>query len=133
MVFISEQWFLITILCASVSALIFVEGQRSGKALSYHQVTHMLNNNLAILLDVRDTKEFSSGHIVDAINIPYTKLAERCDELKKHSEKTIIIADKMGQHAGAAGKQLKQNGYQVNRLQGGMTEWISQNLPVVKS
>ncbi|MBX2857129.1 MAG: rhodanese-like domain-containing protein [Cellvibrionaceae bacterium] len=133
MLFISEQWLLITILCASVSALIIVEGQRSGKSLSYHAVTHMLNNNLAILLDVRDAKEFSSGHIVDAINIPYAKLSERCDELKKHAEKTIIIVDKMGQHAGAAGKQLKQNGYQVNRLQGGMSEWTSQNLPVVKS
>lgn len=132
MLFISEQWLLITILCASVSALIFVEGQRSGKSLSYHEVTHLLNNNLAILLDVRDTKDFSNGHIVDAINIPYAKLSERSDELKKHVEKTIIIVDKMGQHAGAAGKQLKQHGYQVNRLQGGMSEWTSQNLPVVK-
>jgi len=132
MEFISEQWLLITILCALISALIFVEGKRSGGTMSYHEVTRMLNNNLAILLDVRESKEFSGGHIVDAVNIPYAKLGDRVDELKKHEGKTIIVVDKMGQHAGAAGRQLKEKGFNVSRLQGGMVEWTSQNLPVVK-
>jgi len=100
--------------------------------MSYHEVTRMLNNNLAILLDVRESKEFSGGHIVDAVNIPYAKLGDRVDELKKHEGKTIIVVDKMGQHAGAAGRQLKEKGFNVSRLQGGMVEWTSQNLPVVK-
>jgi len=40
----------------------------------------------------------------------------------------------MGQHAGAAGTQLKKAGFEnVSRLRGGIAEWRGQNLPVVKA
>ena len=39
----------------------------------------------------------------------------------------------MGQHSGMAGTLLRKAGFQnVARLQGGVTEWRNQNLPVVK-
>lgn len=129
----SEQWLLVTILAALVSGLIFVEGKRGGDSLSYHQVTTLVNNGSAVIVDVRDTKEFKTGHIVDALNIPHVKLGDRLTELDKHKDKTIIVVDKMGQHAGASGRLLKEKGFNVNRLQGGMTEWQAQNLPVIKS
>jgi rhodanese-related sulfurtransferase len=52
--------------------------------------------------------------------------------LEPHKSKTLILVDKMGQHAGAAGRLLKAEGFTVNRLEGGMTEWQNQNLPLVK-
>ena len=70
---------------------------------------------------------------MDSINIPYGSLESRLSELKKYEGKPIVIACKMGQHAGAAGTQLKKSGYEnVSRLRGGITEWRGQNLPVVK-
>ena len=133
MVFLAEQWILLSILSVLVAALVVFEGRKGGKALSHHEVTRMLNRDEAVVVDVRDGKEFSAGHIVDAIHIPYLKLADRSSELEKHRSKTIVVVDKMGQHAGAAGKTLKDKGFTVNRLQGGISEWQSQNLPVVKS
>jgi len=133
MVFLAEQWILVSILAALGAALIVVEGLKGGKALSYHEMTRLVNSGDAVILDVRESKEFSAGHIVDALNIPYAKIADRYTELEKHRAKTIVVVDKMGQHAGAAGKTLKDKGFSVNRLQGGMTEWQSQNLPVVKN
>lgn len=132
-VFLTEQWLLVSILMVMVAALIFVEGKRSGDSLTFHEVTRVLNKGDAIVLDVRDTKDFKSGHIVDSLNIPYQKLAERTNELEKYKEKTLIIVDKMGQHSGASGRVLKEKGFSVNRLQGGITEWVGQNLPVVKN
>jgi len=132
-VFLSEQWLLVSVLVALVSALVVVEGKRSGQTLTFHEATQMLNSGAAVILDVRDVKEFKSGHIVDALNIPHQKLAGRLDELAKHKDKTVVLVDKMGQHSGASGKLLKEQGFMVNRLQGGMTEWLSQNLPVIKS
>lgn len=132
-VFLSEQWLLVLILAVLASALIFVEGKRGGNTLSYHQVVRHVNAGDGLILDVRDAKEYKAGHIVDALNIPHAKLAERLTELDKHKSKIIIVADKMGQHSGASGKLLKQNGFNVSRLQGGMTEWLGQNLPVVKT
>lgn len=132
MVFITEQWLLVSILSVLVVALFIVESRKGGAALSHHQATRLLNDNQAVVVDVRESKEFSSGHIVDAINIPFAKLNERCSELNKYREKTLIVADKMGQHAGAAGKILKEKGFTVSRLQGGIAEWQGQNLPLVK-
>ena len=132
MVFLAEQWWLFAILAALISALVVVEGKRGGQTLSYHEVTRLVNKGEAVIVDVRDSKEFKGGHIVDAINIPHAKLGDRLSELEKYKEKTVVVVDKMGQHAGASGKLMKDKGFNVSRLQGGMTEWTGQNLPVVK-
>ncbi len=124
---------LVSILAGLLVALMVVESKKGGKSLSYHEVTQLLNSESAVLLDVRESKEFKAGHIVNAINIPHTKLTDRLSELEKYKEKTIIVADKFGQHAGHCGKQLKDKGYESVRLQGGMSEWLAQNLPVAKA
>ncbi len=132
MVFLSEQWLLVCILVALVAALVAVEGKRGGKALSLHGVTLLVNRGEAVVLDIREAKDYKAGHIVDAINIPFAKLATRHTELEKHKGKTVVVVDKMGQSTGAAVKTLTDNGYTANRMQGGMMEWTGQNLPVVK-
>lgn len=132
MVFLSEQWLLVCILVALVAALVAVEGKRGGKALSLHGVTMLVNRGEGIILDIREAKDYKSGHIVDSIHIPYQKLASRLVELEKHKSKTVVVVDKMGQTTGAAVKVLTENGYTANRMQGGMTEWMGQNLPVIK-
>jgi rhodanese-related sulfurtransferase len=133
LVFAADQWLLFSILCGLVIAFIALEQKRAGAQLDIHQVTRMVNNDEAILVDVRDVKEFSKGHIVDAYNVPYAKLAERKVELEKHKAKTLIVLDKMGQHAGAAVKILEEAGFTAVRMRGGMSEWEAQSLPVVKS
>lgn len=123
---------LFSLLAVLVAAFIWTESHKGGQAMSHHDVTRLINSDAAVLLDVRDTKDFGSGHIVDAINIPYAKLTTRVVELEKFREKTIVVVDKLGQHAGAAGKILKDKGFEVARLQGGLAEWKAQNLPLVK-
>jgi len=86
-----------------------------------------------VVVDVRESAEFGKGHIVDALNLPYAKLKDRATELENHKAKQIIVVDKMGQHAGASGKILRDLGFDVVRLQGGITEWSGQNLPLVKT
>jgi rhodanese-related sulfurtransferase len=82
---------------------------------------------------VRDRKEFDKGHIVDAINIPLAKLAERAVELEKRKELPLVVVCQYGQHAGDAVKLLQAKGFtKVNKLTGGISEWQSQNLPLVK-
>lgn len=131
--FLSGQLPLFGLLAVLVAAFIALERKRAGAVLSHHEVTRMLNRDEAILLDVRDTKDYSAGHITDAMNIPFAKLKDRLTELEKHKTKMIVVADKMGQHSGSSVKQLMEAGFQAARLQGGMSEWSAQNLPVVKS
>ena len=69
------------------------------------------------MLDVRDSKEFDAGHIVDAVNVPHSALESRLAELEKYKEKPVTIVCKMGQHAGTAGAMLRKAGFaSVSRL-----------------
>jgi rhodanese-related sulfurtransferase len=130
-VFVSEQWMLVSLLCVLVYAYAWNEKAKGGKSLSVHGMTLLVNKGDAVVVDLREAAEFKNGHIVDAINIPHNKVAERMSELAKFKEKTVVLVDKMGQHAGNAGRTLRKEGYEVNRLEGGMSEWQNQNLPLV--
>ena len=77
--------------------------------------------------------DFKQGHIVDALHIPASKLAERAAELEKYKDKPIVLVCKMGQQSGAAGKQLRSQGFdKVYKMTGGMMEWGNLQLPLVK-
>lgn len=109
------------------------ETRRGGPSVSPQQLVDMVNRQNAVVLDVRERKDYQSGHIVDALNIPSASLDGRIDELKRYRERPIVVACKMGQNAGTAGTLLRKRGFEnVSRLTGGMAEWRNQNLPVVK-
>lgn len=130
--FAVNHYFLVGIWLAFVLALLWDGQQKSGKTVSTAEATMLINKQDAIVLDIREHKEYSAGHIANALNIPYSKLATRLDELNKSKEKPIILVCKSGQTVGMAGKMLKEKGFNALRLQGGMLEWQNQNLPLVK-
>ena len=110
------------------------ETQRGGSSVSAQQLVGLVNREGAVVLDLRDQKEYEAGHIVDSVNIPYASLEPRLSEVEKYKDKPIVLACKMGQHAGSAGTALRKNGFaNVSRLSGGIAEWRNQNLPVVKA
>jgi rhodanese-related sulfurtransferase len=130
--FVGQQWILVAALIMCLALLLRHESAKGGPSLSPQQLINMVNQQQAVVVDLRDTKEFAGGHIVDAINIPQAKLVERKVELDSYRQQPLILVDKMGQHTGAAGKQLSADGFeQVSRLSGGMMEWKSQQLPLV--
>lgn len=133
MSFVTEQWLLVSLLLAFIVAFVTVEGKKGGKTITYHEVSRLLNSDAAILVDVRDGADYKAGHITGAIHIPHGSMATRASELDKYKTQQIILADKMGQHAGHAGKVLRDAGFDVVRLQGGMSEWLAQKLPVIKA
>ena len=109
------------------------EVARGGRAVTPQELVNLVNHGKAVVIDVRDPNEYAQGHIVDAINVPHTSLATRMSELDKYKEKPVVLACKMGQHAGAAGTLLRKAGFQnVVRLKGGVAEWRNQSMPVVK-
>ena len=130
--FVNEQWILCSILLLLLFALLMYERFKSGKSISAQEVAALMNHENAVVLDIRDSGEFKQGHIVDAINIPFNRLNSDMKLLDEHKEKPVILVCKLGQHSGSAGKQLKAAGFNVLRLQGGITEWQNNNMPLVK-
>lgn len=124
---------LVALFLASVVGLIVVESRRAGVTVSNNQATQLINNQDAIVVDIRQLKEFSNGHITGAINMPYTTFKDRMSELSSYKNQPIILVCALGQHAGAVGKMLRGDGFQdIRRLQGGISGWQGENLPLVK-
>ena len=110
------------------------ELSRGGRAVNAQELVNMVNREGAVVIDVRDSTEFRTGHVVGALNIPHTAIAERLSELQRYKDKPLVVMCKMGQHAGSVGVHLRKAGFiNVTKLRGGVSEWRSQNLPLVKS
>ncbi|MFN2167261.1 MAG: rhodanese-like domain-containing protein [Anaerolineae bacterium] len=130
--FAAQQWILIAALLAVIGKLFLHESRKAGPALSPQQAINLVNNGGGVFVDVRDAAAFKKGHIVDALHIPMSKLKEQKTQLEHYRDKPIILVCNMGQEAGAAGKQLKADGFsQVYKMAGGMIEWNNLQLPTV--
>lgn len=131
--FIGNHVLLVSAFGISLALLLWSESLKGGKSVTPAQATAMVNKDDAVLLDIRAKKDWETGHITNAIHVPFADLKNRTTELTKHKSKPVIVVCNMGQTAGAAVKMLKAEGFEnVMRLQGGMTEWKGQNLPIVK-
>ncbi|PIE40807.1 MAG: sulfurtransferase [Gammaproteobacteria bacterium] len=115
-----------------LAAFIFLETRRGGKSVSSQQLTNLVNKEEALVLDVRDAKEFKEGHITGSKNIPFSALKNKLGEIDQFKDKPIVLVCKMGQHAAAAGRILSTSGFKdVRRLTGGVSAWKSDGLPLV--
>lgn len=131
--FVGNHLFLTGAFVVLLVAFVVNEMRRGGRSISAQELVHLVNREDALVVDIRDRKEFEAGHIVDAKNIPFSALDSRIDELEPWRDRPVVIACKIGQHSGAAGTRLRKAGFSnVMRLAGGMTEWRSSSLPVVK-
>jgi len=131
--FLLNHWVLSGIWLGLIVTLILYMKAKAGSALSPHQATLLVNRQDGVILDIRDKKTFDAGHIVDAVNIPFTKLGERATELEKYRDKPLVVVCQLGQQSGEAVKLLEEKGFSnASRMHGGMTEWTSQGLPAVK-
>ncbi|WP_060480435.1 rhodanese-like domain-containing protein [Pseudomonas monteilii] len=130
--FATDHYILVAIFVILLVALLVNELRRGGQSLSNGQLTALVNAEQALVIDIRPSKEYSAGHIVGALNIPQDKVASRMTELEKHTAKTLIVVDAMGQQSGAVCGELIKAGFTAAKLSGGVSSWKADNLPLVK-
>lgn len=130
--FIAHEWVLVATLVVLIYVYMWRERIKSGRLLSPHEVTQLVNQGESLVIDLRDAADYKAGHIVNSINIAYTKLTTDSTPVAEHKAKTLILVDKMGQHAGTVGRKLGKEGFTVCRLNGGIAEWKAQTLPLIK-
>ena len=95
------------------------------------EATLMMNRADALVLDVRETGEWSSGHIQGARHIALAQLEKRISELEKFKDRPIIICCASGNRSSSACGQLKKGGFEkVFSLDGGVSAWLAANLPL---
>ena len=131
--FVTNHYVLVGAFVFLLVAFVINEGKQGGAAITPTNLVNLVNREGAMLLDIRDTKEYSSGHIAGAVSMPVSSIDARIGELESHKDKPVVLVCKMGQHASLTGRKLKALGFEnVRRLSGGMAEWTASSLPVVK-
>jgi rhodanese-related sulfurtransferase len=135
--FVVAQWQLVLIFVLSGAMLLWPLVQRriSGTAdIGTLQVTQLINNEKAVTLDVRETKEFTDGKLPGAIHIPLSQLKSRLGELDKYKERPVIAYCARGQKSRAAGAALGRAGFtKLFNLAGGHKAWKDAGLPLDKN
>nr|WP_067293854.1 rhodanese-like domain-containing protein [Marinobacterium profundum] len=131
--FVVNHPYLIAAWVLTLAMLLWNESRKSGTSVTPNEAVMLINKQDAVVLDIRAKKEWATGHITDAVNLPIADFDTRIGELNKYKTRPIIVVCNLGQTAGSATKKLTAAGFeQVTRLSGGMTEWKGQNLPVIK-
>lgn len=136
MEFVQHNIWLIVLAAFSGFMLIFpnLRGKISGtEEVDTTGAVQLINHDNAIVLDVREANEFSSGHIADAKHIPVGQLANNLKPLEKYKDQAIVVNCRSGARSASACGVLRKNGFtKVYNLKGGILAWQQANLPTVK-
>lgn len=133
--FVSENILLIAVAFVSGGMLIWPAVRRgtAGPSISTLQATLLVNQQNAVVLDVRDPTEYASGHVINSRNMPLGELDARAAELEKHKAKPMIIVCDTGSRSGKAAGVLRRLGFkEVFSLSGGIGAWRQAGLPLEK-
>jgi len=132
--FISNHWelslaFLIILFLLFLNE--FVAKKTRAKELSPQEAIEKMNHEAATVFDLRDKDTFLAGHIIEAIQTTAEEFNQK--RMEKYKSKPFILVCTRGIQAQALAAKLRQQGFtEAMVLAGGMTEWQSAGLPVVK-
>lgn len=112
---------------------LFTRGLRTSAEVGPAEAVMLINRKDAVVLDVRDDSEFSSGHITNARHIPEKQIAERVKELEKFKAKPVIVSCASGRRASSVVDTLRKEGFtEVVALRGGIGAWSQAGMPLEK-
>ncbi|NCX96757.1 MAG: rhodanese-like domain-containing protein, partial [Chitinophagia bacterium] len=91
----------------------------------------LLNGQNAKVIDIRTSQNYKQGHILNSKNIPW--LGQDENAFKPFQNEAIVLVCQQGQQAARLADKLKVQGFeQVSILEGGLSSWQNDNLPMVK-
>lgn len=91
------------------------------------------NDDKAMVIDVRSTAEYNSGHIKGASNIPLSDFSSSISGLEANKDHTVLVYCNSGHTSSRAVRALKNAGFEkINNLEGGIIAWKDANLPLSK-
>ncbi|WP_280768410.1 rhodanese-like domain-containing protein [Salipaludibacillus daqingensis] len=117
-----EIWILI-ILTVVLVAVLLLRMKKPNYLKTLDQEEFKKNYRKAQLIDVREEKEFKTGHILGARNIPLSQLRQRQTEIRP--DKPIYLYCQNGSRTVQAARILrkKRGAEDINHLKGGFRKW----------
>jgi rhodanese-related sulfurtransferase len=128
--FLLDNWFIVLPLLGSIFIFFKLENIRNSFLLEPQQMTFFLNRKNALLIDIRNEKDFLNGHISQAVCVgPDIELCKK--EIKKNPERPVIIVCQNGNYSSRMANDLKKDGQEIFTLKGGINSWTNEKLPLI--
>lgn len=121
----------------------FTLGSRKGifhvkelEASTYHELTAaeadvLIDNVNPLILDVRTSGEYKSGHIPGAELLPVQIFAENLNKLEEYKDEDIFLYCASGNRSTVAARMLIDAGFtKVYNLRRGISDWARNGYPV---
>jgi len=136
MAFIQNNWLLIVVMIGSGAMLVWplVQNRFSPvKVIGNLEVTRLINSANALLVDLRETREYEGGRLPKAVHIPLSQLDSRGSELTRHAARPVVTYAMQGERGRMAAGALAKLGFKdIYTLKGGYLAWKDAGLPVEK-
>ena len=106
---------------------------RGYKSLRPAEVTALINQDNALVVDLRPNADFQKGHIAGSKNVLMAQFDPESKQLAPAKALPIVLVCQSGNTVVAAAKRLKQAGFErVYILDGGIAAWQQADLPLIK-
>jgi rhodanese-related sulfurtransferase len=80
------------------------------------------------LIDVREPYEWDAGHVSGARHIELERVASEASTIAK--DKPVVFYCAVGSRSGMAANAFRRAGYDAYSMDGGITAWDAQGLPL---
>jgi rhodanese-related sulfurtransferase len=102
-----------------------------GAQVGTHEVTLLMNEKHALVLDLRSADDFAKARIPGARHLPPAELDTKVAALGKLKGRPVVL---IGQRPVAVMRALRAAGFsEIVQLRGGMTAWQEAGLPTHKA
>ena len=98
--------------------------------ISRGELLDRLHAGDVVVLDVRPTAEYRTGHIPGALSVPISTLDQRLRQLPPDTQVVAYCRGTFCVYADDAVRLLRHHGYRAARLDEGFPEWSHAQLPV---
>jgi len=136
LVFIGNHPILIGAFAVVLAALIATESARltrAWKELDTAQAILLINRQDPLILDVSNSTDFANGHILNAENMPPSRIEAGNAQLLKSRERPVLLCCKSGQVAPQMATRLCKLGFaDVSVLRGGLSQWVADQQPITR-
>ena len=96
------------------------------------EATLLINHENAVLVDMRNDKDYRDGHIVNAVHVSAEK-NDAIGKLDKYRDRPLIVCCRSGNQSLRLCSELSKKGFaSVYNLKGGLHAWQQAGLPLSK-
>lgn len=127
---------LLTIAVAIVFVLLIIielmRAKRNVFNINPARLTHLMNRENAVVIDIRPQDAFRQGHIIDAQSVKAEDILKNPKKLEKFRAQPLVIVSNTANESQKIAAYLLKHGYNAYSLTGGIRAWNEAQMPLVK-